>query len=93
MQPAAIKGQQYKKLLTDSLKPKWSVAELKSHGIRLSQKVPKNLEGTLLELDTGTKQPEYWIGWQNFYVITRYNHSAHYSMAVYQLAEEIRKQR
>jgi len=34
---------------------------------------------------------ELWYGTHNFYVITRYNHSSYYAMAVYQLAERIRK--
>lgn len=33
---------------------------------------------------------ELWLGRQNFYAITRYNHSRMYAMAVYQLAEAIR---
>jgi membrane-bound lytic murein transglycosylase B len=32
---------------------------------------------------------EYWIAYQNFYAITRYNISKHYAMAVYQLSEAI----
>lgn len=91
--PVTTRGTKYKRLIRRELKPNWTYSKLKKHGIEFKQTYPGRLKGTLLELDSGTKQPEYWVGWQNFYVISRYNHSAHYSMAVYQLAQEIRKQR
>jgi membrane-bound lytic murein transglycosylase B len=47
-----------------------------------------NLPATLLTLE-GVNGPEYWIGYQNFYVITRYNRSPMYAMAVHQLAQAI----
>jgi membrane-bound lytic murein transglycosylase B len=37
--------------------------------------------------------PRYWLGLQNFYVITRYNHSAMYAMAVWELSQAVSKAR
>jgi membrane-bound lytic murein transglycosylase B len=44
---------------------------------------------SLLQLDVGTGY-QYWLGLHNFYVITRYNHSTYYAMAVYQLGRAVR---
>jgi membrane-bound lytic murein transglycosylase B len=44
---------------------------------------------SLLRLDAAGAY-EYWLGLPNFYVITRYNHSTYYAMAVHQLAQAIR---
>ena len=45
---------------------------------------------TLLELDLKDDQQQYLKGYQNFYVITRYNHSHMYATAVYQLSQAIK---
>ena len=44
--------------------------------------------GALIELENKAGR-EYWLGLNNFYVITRYNHSPLYAMAVYQLGQAI----
>ncbi|MCF6300987.1 MAG: lytic murein transglycosylase B [Proteobacteria bacterium] len=49
-----------------------------------------NLKYTLLKLDLENNDKEYWAGYQNFYAISRYNHSHMYVMAVFQLAESIK---
>jgi len=43
----------------------------------------------LIKLDRA-KYDELWYGAKNFYVITRYNHSSYYAMAIHQLASKIR---
>jgi len=47
----------------------------------------------LIDLVTPDAPTEYWLGYQNFFVITRYNRSSFYAMAVYQLAEALRAAR
>ncbi|MFZ9311299.1 MAG: lytic murein transglycosylase, partial [Arenimonas sp.] len=48
----------------------------------------ENLPSTLLTLE-GVQGTEHWIGFKNFWVITRYNRSPMYAMAVWQLSQEI----
>lgn len=47
-------------------------------------------KATAWKLD-GARGTEFWIGFNNFYVITRYNRSEKYSLAVLQLSRELRK--
>jgi len=81
---------EHKKLITKSLKPSSTQLELLLGGVTLPRGIKKELKGKLLKFETSQK-PEYWVGWNNFYVITRYNHSALYSMAVYQLSQMIKE--
>lgn len=87
-----VNGIKYKELLSKSLKPQYSQDELMLAGVTLPNDVPRGIKGTLIELDSGDG-PEYWVIWKNFYVISRYNHSALYSMAVYQLSQDILESR
>ncbi len=67
---------------------RYSLADLAARGYRPRDAGAPNLPATLLTLE-GVNGPEYWIGYQNFYVITRYNRSPLYAMAVFQLSQEI----
>jgi membrane-bound lytic murein transglycosylase B len=80
------------------LKPSISLAELAERGMDISTATAYsptaagNLAGTKvapIRLE-GKQGPEYWIGFKNFYVITRYNHSNLYAMAVHQLSQRLR---
>jgi len=76
-----------RELITDGPKPVHTIAQLNAAGIYPKRK--GNDKYTLLEL-LGAEGAEHWIAHQNFYVITRYNHSNMYAMAVYQLSQKIR---
>ena len=78
-------------IANQSLKPTHSVAEMAEMGVNVDGLDPE-ARVLLLRL-LGGDEPEYWLGFDDFYVITRYNHSRLYAMAVYQLGQEIVKRR
>jgi membrane-bound lytic murein transglycosylase B len=89
--PAMVKGDDYGEILREDLKPHISVRELPAYGVYPVRAVPGDEPVKLLELELN-KGNEYWLGLHNFYVITRYNHSALYAMAVYQLSRLIKEE-
>jgi len=73
------------------LKPKKTLSELAELGLNTRVAATPSALGTPIKFQ-GKQGEEYWIGLHNFYVITRYNHSAMYAMAVYQLSQSLRAQ-
>lgn len=87
---ARTSGRGHAGLVGKGLKPSLSLEELSASGVEPVRALPTaDAVLSLIELE-GEEGAEFWIGFNNFYVITRYNRSPLYAMAVYQLAQEIR---
>lgn len=74
--------------LPNGFKTKYSISQLAAAGLRPQQPLGNHQQASLLRLDVGTGY-QYWYGLPNFYTITRYNHSTHYAMAVWQLGQAV----
>ncbi|KAB8314741.1 lytic murein transglycosylase B [Tolypothrix campylonemoides VB511288] len=72
----------------DGLENVYTLDALAARGFTPAQPIVAPSPATVIRLE-GAQGLEHWIGFQNFYAITRYNISAHYAMAVFQLAEAI----
>ena len=86
-----VQGEQYREIMPPprKYKPTLSLKELSKYGINTTTSMPQSTKAIILELDAG-QHKEYWLGFQNFYTITRYNVSENYAMAVYQLSEKFK---
>ena len=88
--PAKVQGKRYITLLDKGIKPVASVSELPQYDVTAEHTADTKQAVALLEFNKNNSD-EYWLGFNNFYVITRYNHSHMYAMAVYQLSQLIKK--
>ncbi len=88
----AVKAQssntRYRTLKT-GFKSRHSLSRLRSRGVSANYLGNITGKASLIKLNTYSGD-ELWLGGHNFYVITRYNHSSRYAMAVHQLAQAIK---
>lgn len=94
---AVVFGSEYQRLANSNMKdpiPKLTLGEYSQFNIQPKDKNILKTEykkpATFIMLNKNKKDSELWLGLNNFYVITRYNHSVNYAMAVYQLSQRIR---
>ena len=89
---ARVQGEGWRPVLEAGMKPHLPLAELTRLGVITEgdDPIPGKELASLIRLQ-GEKAPEYWVVFNNFHVITRYNRSPLYAMAVHQLAEAIRE--
>ena len=72
----------------NTLKATEPSASLSRQGVLFVTDLPADSKSELLALE-GDDGAEYWIGFHNFFVITRYNRSVMYALAVHQLGQEV----
>ena len=76
------------KFYSKSLKPSFTVSDMKKAGLIIPENIdlssPAKIQNYVL-----SSGDQDWLTLHNFYVITRYNHSNLYAMAVYELAKEL----
>jgi len=72
----------------NTLKPTATVESLSKKGVLFATDLCADSKGELLTYE-GDDGIEHWIGFHNFFVITRYNRSAMYALAVHQLGQQI----
>ena len=72
----------------EKLKLQSTVGALSSAGVLFASDNEADAKAGLWKLE-GSDGIEYWVGFDNLYVITRYNRSVMYALAVHQLGQEI----
>ncbi|WP_404402337.1 lytic murein transglycosylase B [Idiomarina seosinensis] len=93
--PIATKPDQqqgWHKVADKGMKPDTTVGELRQQGFSIDSQYSDNQAVKVLEFET-LEGNEYWLGFDNFYAITRYNHSPLYAMVAYQFSQQLKQHR
>ncbi len=90
--PVHAESDAYKALLSKGLKPDVTIAQLRKADIMMPGELKASAKAKLLAFEQPASE-DLWVGLHNFYVITRYNHSQLYAMAVYQLSQAVKQRK
>lgn len=92
-EPAVVSGLDFRKIDTSARSASYPFTYILSKGVRPKiSKMQHPAKAGVIELTTDNGN-EYWLGYHNFYVITRYNTSPQYALVVYLFANQIREKR
>ncbi|MCY1187880.1 Membrane-bound lytic murein transglycosylase B [compost metagenome] len=86
MSRAQVFGARVDEGISPGIEPVLTVGQLRALGWTSHDALRDDLPVTAFRLE-GENGPEYWLGLNNFYAITRYNRSVMYAMAVHQLSQ------
>jgi peptidoglycan lytic transglycosylase B len=91
---AEVKGDAFRAYADGGVLPRHTLEELAKAGATpKSAGAPAASKAALIELETPGRASEFRLGFDNFYVITRYNRSSFYASAVADLAAALRAKR
>jgi len=88
---AQVSGEKFEALIKAGITPQLKPSEMSEFGVS-AQNAPDQ-PAALIDLVTPQQPTEYVLGYQNFYVLTRYNRSTFYAMAVNELGDALRTER
>lgn len=77
-------------LIADKFNLHYTVGELADMGVLPQLPLPSTVKAVLVPLETSPGVTRYWLGLNNFYVITRYNKSTLYAKTVQEMAQELK---
>lgn len=86
--PASVTGDRFRELIDAGILPRLTPAEMAAYGVGTAVDAPQQ-PCALIDLATPNDATEYWLAFRNFYVLTRYNRSSFYAMAVVVLSQEL----
>jgi membrane-bound lytic murein transglycosylase B len=78
-------------VLNEGLKPESTVQALSKAGVFFPTELSDDATAGVWQLE-GENGPEYWVGFDNLYVITRYNRSIMYALAAWELGESVTRE-